>query len=110
MAALGRLYLDRGRWGGRRLLSEEWVELATTAHVETAMPDPGWAQGYGFRIWLGLEVAFRADGAYGQFAVVHPPTGIVVAVTATSDRTSDILAGVRALLRRAVGQAGSVSR
>jgi CubicO group peptidase (beta-lactamase class C family) len=100
VAALGLLYLDGGRWGDRRLLSEEWVALATAGHVDTGMPDADWAQGYGFKFWRGLDGTFRADGVYGQFAVVHPPTGIVVAVTATSDRTADILAEVRAFLRR----------
>ncbi|MCW2904493.1 MAG: beta-lactamase [Streptosporangiaceae bacterium] len=101
VAALGQLYLDGGRWRDRRLVSQDWVEQATTAQIDTGSPDQTkreWAQGYGFQFWRGLAGTFRADGAYGQFAVVHPARDIVVAVTASSRRTYAILEAIRGFL------------
>jgi CubicO group peptidase (beta-lactamase class C family) len=93
LAALGQLYLNGGRWGERRIVSEEWVEQATGARIDTDLPGE-WAQGYGFQFWCGLGGTFRADGAFGQFAVVHPEREIVVAVTASSKCTDAILEAI----------------
>ena len=35
LAKLGQLVLDRGRWEGEQVVSEAWIEAATTAHVRT---------------------------------------------------------------------------
>jgi CubicO group peptidase (beta-lactamase class C family) len=56
MARLGHLFLNRGNWDGRQLISETWVELATKPHVAALIPlwpDSG-ADGrgvYGFNWW-----------------------------------------------------------
>lgn len=95
LAAFGQFLLDRGRWHDRRLVSESWLDLATAAHIDDhAAPEREWRQGYGFGFWRGLSGTFRADGAFGQYAVVHPPRKLVIAVTADSGRTPEILAAV----------------
>lgn len=38
MARLGWLLLNRGRWGGRQLISSAWVDRATSVQVPAAMP------------------------------------------------------------------------
>ncbi|MFZ2014181.1 MAG: serine hydrolase domain-containing protein [Nocardioides sp.] len=91
VAALGLLYLQRGRWGERRLLSESYVEQATSRRVATPlMPDPDWQQGYGFQFWLSRH-GFRADGAFGQFSLVLPEHDAVVALTAGTEATQALL-------------------
>jgi CubicO group peptidase (beta-lactamase class C family) len=56
MARFGHLFLNRGNWDGRQLLSERWVEEATKSHVPAMLavwPDSG-ADGrgtYGFNWW-----------------------------------------------------------
>lgn len=99
VAALGQLYLDRGRWRGRQLVSADWVRQATAGQVETGRPaEERWRQAYGFQFWRGPHGTFRADGDHGQYAVVQPARGIVVAVTATSERADDILDAIGAFL------------
>lgn len=96
LAKLGQLYLQGGVWQGKRLLAESWIEQASSAQIDNS---PGrvldWAQGYGFQFWRCLpEGAYRADGAYGQYCVVVPKLGLVVAMTeATADmqRTLSVL-------------------
>jgi CubicO group peptidase (beta-lactamase class C family) len=85
LARLGQLYLQKGVWGGQRLLSAEWIEAATSLQVETGPelnPNPDWLQGYGYQFWRGQHDSFRADGAFGQFCIVVPAADLVVAITA----------------------------
>ncbi len=91
VAALGQLYLQGGRWGERQLLSESYVEEATSRRVATPlMPDVDWQQGYGYQFWVSRH-GFRADGAFGQFSLVLPEHDAVVATTAGTEATQALL-------------------
>ena len=89
MAKLGQLYLQKGKWNGRQILPESWIEEATTAKI-IQKPDitseerekDDWAQGYCYQIWRCRYNAFRADGAYGQFIIVMPDQDAVIAIQA----------------------------
>ncbi len=82
IAALGQLYLQKGVWNGKRLLSEKWVEAATTRQISNGdKPDSDWSQGYGFQFWLCRHAAFRGDGAFGQYCIVMPDQDAVLAMT-----------------------------
>jgi CubicO group peptidase (beta-lactamase class C family) len=83
LAKMGQLYLNRGLWGGQRILSEQWVDDASAVHVSNA-PDPNIdsAQGYGFQIWRSRHNSYRMTGRYGQFAFVLPEQDAVIAITA----------------------------
>src|SRR5438876_471670 len=51
MARLGQLFLQRGRWGERQILTETWAQTATRAHVErTSNRDR-----YGYSWWVKGE-------------------------------------------------------
>lgn len=95
MAKIGQFYLQKGKWNGKQLLPEWWIEEATKAQVpsrpggmtddEYKKKDPAnndWMQGYGYQIWRGRHNSFRADGANGQYILVLPDQDAVVAVTA----------------------------
>ena len=102
VARLGQLLLQRGRWGDRQLLPEEWVDAATSVQVGTPRPfggpgeaeadpdDSDWQQGYGFQHWMSRH-GFRGDGAYGQFCVVLPEHDVVVAITAQTPDMQETL-------------------
>jgi CubicO group peptidase (beta-lactamase class C family) len=101
VARLGHLYLQRGDWNGRQVVSETWVEDATGEPSQDIFP------GYGLLWWLNRagqtqlnkvdqdsigdvdlvqhqlapgapEDLFWAIGAFGQVLQVHPTTGTVV--------------------------------
>ena len=87
IAKLGQLYIQRGLWDGKPLISREWVERATSKQVANeeeshAKIGIDWRQGYGFQFWRCTHDAFRGDGAGGQFIVVIPNKDAVVAITA----------------------------
>ena len=81
IAALGQLYLQKGTWNGKRLLSEKWVGLATSKQISNGdKPDSDWSQGYGFQFWRCQHNAFRGDGAFGQYCIVMPDQDAVLAI------------------------------
>ena len=87
---LGQFYLNRGVWNGERLLNEEWIDMATSRQISTVNPvfdnhDSNWQHGYGFQFWRCIpEGLYRADGAYGQFAIMAPDKDAVIAMTSAS--------------------------
>ncbi|WP_232548338.1 serine hydrolase domain-containing protein [Propioniciclava soli] len=96
-ARLGALLLRRGHVDGRRLVSEEWVDLMASATVDSS----GWTpdvegRRYGLHVWLCTPPgAYRADGRYGQHCVVLPEHAAAVTVTAHHEGdTHEILRAV----------------
>jgi len=99
IAALGQLYLQKGRWNGKRLLSEEWVNLATSKQIGNGdRPDSDWSQGYGFQFWRCRHHAFRGDGAFGQYCLVMPDQDSVLAITSGLGNMQQVLDLVWTLL------------
>ena len=87
IAKFGQLYLQKGKWKGKQLIPQEWIEQSTTKQISNETEShskigPDWLQGYGFQFWRCRHNAFRADGAAGQFIVVMPDQDAVVAITA----------------------------
>lgn len=95
VARLGLLLLHEGAWEGRQVLPAGWVATASKALADTAHhPDPAdWKVGYGYQLWRSRH-GFRADGAYGQFALVVPDHDLVVAVTSCTETTHEVLDAV----------------
>lgn len=87
-ARIGQLYLQKGRWKDKQILSEDWVEFATS-------PSPT-ADYYGAQVWLNThgnrwpnvpDDAYSLVGHQGQRVVVIPSRDLVVVRTGvTEDR------------------------
>jgi CubicO group peptidase (beta-lactamase class C family) len=93
IAKFGQLYLQKGKWNGRQLIPEKWVEEATSKQVRNdgeghSKIGIDWRQGYGFQFWRCTHNAFRGDGAHGQLCVVIPDKDAVIAVTADTGNFS----------------------
>ena len=89
LARFGQLYLQEGMWDGNRILSREWVRLATSRQTYNGgkigvkqIDQSDWSQGYGFQFWRCRFNCFRADGASGQLTVVMPDQDAVLSVHA----------------------------
>jgi len=88
IAHFGQLYLQKGMWGGRRILPEAWVAEATRRQVSNApSQNPDWEQGYGYQFWRCRHGIYRGDGAFGQYCIVMPDQGAVLAITSGLDNT-----------------------
>ena len=93
---LMELYLNGGVWEGERLLAEDFVRMATTKQIDTeeACTNGPLATdhllGYGFQMWMCQpKGAYRADGAFGQYAIVFPEQDMVISLTETGAADDD---------------------
>lgn len=87
MAKIGLLYLNRGQWDGRQVLSPEWVAAATTSHIATSNPAH---PGYGYLWWINGGAGFAAIGRGGQRIFLMPDQDLIVVTTSGDDnRTID---------------------
>jgi CubicO group peptidase (beta-lactamase class C family) len=87
IAKFGQLYLQHGKWNGRQLVPQTWVEQATSKQVPNDQESHSkigvdWQQGYGFQFWRCTHNAYRGDGAGGQLCIVIPDKDAVIAITA----------------------------
>jgi CubicO group peptidase (beta-lactamase class C family) len=79
IAKFGQLYLQKGQWKGKQILTPEWIQQATSSQIVSNSSNPtrpreedDWAQGYGFQFWRCRPGGYRADGAFGQFSIIMP--------------------------------------
>ncbi|KAF0216942.1 MAG: 6-aminohexanoate-dimer [Geobacteraceae bacterium] len=81
MAKIGYLYLNKGWWDGRLILSTEWVERSTQKQIA----DPVSGRGYGYGWWLfpgKFSGLYEAAGRGGQFITVWPEKDLLLVITA----------------------------
>lgn len=84
IAKVGQLFLQKGVWKGKRLVSEKWIEEATSAQI-TAPGDCG-DYNYGYQLWTGRRIhSFLFNGMFGQNVFGFPDSNIVLACTSGND-------------------------
>jgi CubicO group peptidase (beta-lactamase class C family) len=82
IARFGQLYLQKGKWQGKQLVPQEWIEAATARQTSNgSSPNSDWDQGYGYQFWRCRHGAYRGDGAFGQYCIVLPEQDAVIAIT-----------------------------
>ncbi|MGV7116738.1 serine hydrolase domain-containing protein [Paenibacillus kyungheensis] len=95
MQKFGYFYLNKGRYGKRQLLSEEWIATSTQPKYLT-YDDIGY---YGHHWWIANESLehpfYFAMGMGGQYICVDHSQNIVVALT--SDTYGDTLKPLKAI-------------
>jgi CubicO group peptidase (beta-lactamase class C family) len=80
------LYLRRGRWGDKQIVSDGYVADSTAKHNEGGAPV---RSAYGYLWWLkqtktGLDALFAA-GTGSQLIYVVPQLDLVIAMASSSD-------------------------
>ncbi|MBI1779705.1 MAG: serine hydrolase [Proteobacteria bacterium] len=96
MAKIGQLVLDHGRWNGKQVVSEAWIDAATAPQIKTSS-----GEAYGYQFWLGRSLAsgrlidwVGALGQGGQRIFIVPKLDLVVVVTAGLYYGNDRLSGL----------------
>jgi CubicO group peptidase (beta-lactamase class C family) len=81
MARFGFLYLNRGVWDNKQVISRDWVDESTSSHSETWINES--IAKYGYLWWLCEEdssLAYLALGDGGNVICCIPEKDIVVAI------------------------------
>ncbi len=77
-AKLGLLYMQKGIWNGRRIISEKWVEESTRLQIQ-----PEDDAGYGYHIWMDTRPgSFTFNGMLGQNVHIYPDIKTIILTNA----------------------------
>ena len=77
LAKIGMLYLNQGKYQGKQIVSEQWIEESTSVHSR-------WKKfGYGYLWWLPDESSYCAMGDGGNLLYVNPHKNVVISCVAT---------------------------
>jgi CubicO group peptidase (beta-lactamase class C family) len=85
LAKIGYLWLHRGNWNGKQIVSEAWVLDSVKAHSKFIEPDFGYGNGW----WIS-NADYQASGRGGQRMRVVASRNTIVVVTAADDDYSTI--------------------
>ena len=78
---IGQLIVNKGMYGDRRIISEEYVNLATARHVNVQVESDRYD--YGYQIWVDkYRNSFLFNGMLGQNLIGYKDNGIVVLANA----------------------------
>jgi len=96
---LGQVLLNGGTYKDKRIVSQEYLKIATTdiiSNADCGFNDSESSAGYGYQLWkCTFEGAYRADGMYGQFCIVFPDKEAIITVTSHEENNAnDILRAV----------------
>jgi len=75
MAKLGRLYLHKGNWNGKQIVSEKWVDYVTS-----------YTESEGAKLYYSNNIgkspmlynAYYFVGMYGQYTYVYPKKNLII--------------------------------
>jgi len=70
-AKLGRLCLNKGKWEGKQIVPEEWMEKCAHPSI------PGFDE-YSYDFWQYKNDTYFANGYRGQFVFVNPNTNTII--------------------------------
>ena len=98
LARFGQLYLQRGTWNGRRLISAEWIAASTRPRS-----DAGGGRGYAWLWWtyaagsmgdrypsLNKLNTYAGSGTGGQFVLVVPEAELVLVHRGDTDHGRNV--------------------
>ena len=85
----GLFYLNKGKWNGKQLLSEKWIEESTRASD---------VDYYAYLFWRGEYNSYRADGKYSQLSIVLPDKNAVISLVSECRRGEELQRAVYDLI------------
>jgi CubicO group peptidase (beta-lactamase class C family) len=78
MAKIGYLWLNKGQWEDKQIVSRDWVEISTRVQMDTGDDDD-----YGYGWWVSNDepASYSAFGRGGQRILVVPDWNLIVVTT-----------------------------
>jgi len=82
LAKIGRLYLNQGKYNGKQVVPETWVNQSTNIGSEQPASAKGWQKSAHHYLWWvpqqGEKGDFAAEGMLGQRLYVDPKTKTII--------------------------------
>jgi CubicO group peptidase (beta-lactamase class C family) len=82
LAKIGRLYLNKGRYNGKQVVRECWVNQSTQIGTEKPASAKGWQKSAHHYLWWipqeGDRGDYAAEGMLGQRLYVDPKTNTII--------------------------------
>lgn len=89
ISRFSELLLNRGSYNGEQLVPAEYIDYASSKLVESRGRGNN-ACGYGLQFWrCKMDGVYRADGAYGQLAIIFPQQNMTVSITSHNEKNTD---------------------
>ncbi len=95
MVKFGNMVLNNGKYEGKQVVPESWINEMTTTKISTNNDVPHGPE-YGYQIWLGTTSGHRyymAMGWGGQFIIIVPDLQLIVTATCWMSNLTDQQAG-----------------
>lgn len=91
MAKFGRLFLNKGEWEGKQIISQNWIEESTKVQFDRKAGSAN----YGYQWWgrtFGSQKydAYFAQGHWGQFIFVIPEINLMVVFTSHHEGSTNM--------------------
>jgi len=83
-ARFGLFLLEHGVANGRRILPDDWVDVASTPKQVG-----GETVEYGYMLWPLGDLSYAAIGIFGQFVYVNPKQNVVIAMWSAQPKPVD---------------------
>ena len=77
--------LNKGKWNGKQILSEKWIEESTAASD---------TDNYGYLFWRGEYNSYRADGKYSQISMILPDKNAVISMVAECRNGEELMSAL----------------
>lgn len=82
LAKIGRLYLNKGKYNGRQVVPENWVNQSVNIGAEKPASVKGWQKSAHHYLWWipqeGDKGDYAAEGMLGQRLYVDPKTNTII--------------------------------
>lgn len=84
LARIGALFLNKGKWKGKQIVSESWVATSTSPLLKNVKPQWRDVTGYGYQWWVpeytddGRVGIYSANGYGGQYLMMAPEYNLII--------------------------------
>ncbi len=101
---LGSLFINKGTYKNKRIISEEYIRRASKAHIYKSSEKDieireNSGKYYGYHIHIGIDESLRFDGAFGQVCVIFPDLEVVIAITSVYSKLENLLTYIHKYLK-----------
>ena len=94
IAKISYMFMNKGMYGDKRILSEDWVNKSVTPYNKKLYPIFTEGSHYGYQTWIDYynnQTTYRFTGLYGQHSFMLPDYDAVVVMTARDNRDKILL-------------------